>query len=93
MGLIARALEQEGISTVTVFLLHDIAEQIGIPRGLSVRWPFGHPLGEADNLAQQQTMIRHALDLLETATAPGTLIALPYRWRRETWTLDVGARN
>jgi D-proline reductase (dithiol) PrdB len=86
VGLIARALEQEGISTVTVFLLHDIAEQLGIPRGLSVRWPFGHPLGEPANVAQQHTMIRHALDLLATATAPGTLTALPYRWRRETWT-------
>nr|MBA3470533.1 hypothetical protein [Herpetosiphonaceae bacterium] len=72
---------------VTVFLLHEIAEQIGIPRGLSVRWPFGHPLGEPGNIAQQHTMIRHALDLLASATAPGTLIELPYRWRRETWTL------
>ena len=93
MGLIARVLEEHGISTVTVFLLHEIAEQVGAPRGLSVRWPFGHPLGEPGNIAQQTTMIRHSLDLLATATAPGTLIELPYRWRREQWRLDDGEHD
>lgn len=72
---------------MTVFLLHEIATQVGAPRGLSVRWPFGHPLGEPHNVAQQMTMIQHALTLLETATKPGTLLELPYRWRREQWTM------
>ena len=90
MGLIARVLEEHGISTVTVFLLHEIAEQVGAPRGLSVRWPFGHPLGEPGNIAQQTTMIRHALDLLASAAEPGALTALPYRWRREQWRRDDG---
>jgi hypothetical protein len=85
VGLIARVLEEHGISTVTVFLLHEIAEQVGAPRGLSVRWPFGHPLGEPGNVAQQTTMIHHALDLLVSAAEPGSLTALPYRWRREQW--------
>ena len=42
--------------------------QVGAPRGLSVRWPFGHPLGEPGNIPQQTIMIRHALDMLATAT-------------------------
>lgn len=77
-------MEQHGISTVVVFLLHEIAEKVGIPRGLSVKFPFGHPLGESHNVIQQNLLIRHALNLLETASEP-TLIALPYRWKRENW--------
>lgn len=77
-------MEAHGISTVVVFLLHEIAEQVGVPRGLSVKFPFGHPLGEPHNVTQQMLLIRQALNMLETATEP-MLIALPYRWKRENW--------
>ena len=89
MGLIARVLEQHGISTVVVFLLADIAAQVGAPRSLVVRWPFGHPLGEPGNIPQQMTVISDALRLLATAAAPGPPVELPYRWRRETWTMPT----
>lgn len=54
------------------------------PRAVFVRWPFGHPLGEAGNRAQQLTVIRDALRLLYAGT-PGALVDLPYRWRRERY--------
>lgn len=72
-----------------VFLLHDVAEQVSAPRGLSLRWPFGHPLGEPNNVPQQMTIIHAALHLLATAHQPGVLRELPYRWRRETWNLPT----
>lgn len=85
MGLIARVLEAAGISTVSFFLLAEIAQQLGIPRGLSVKFPFGHVLGEPDNLVQQQLLINHGLKLLINAPQAGTFVQLPYRWKRENW--------
>jgi D-proline reductase (dithiol) PrdB len=89
VGLIARVLEEHGISTVVVFLLADIAARVGAPRGVLVRWPFGHPLGEPGNAAQQMTVIRDALLLLAEADRPGIVRELPYRWRRETWSMPA----
>lgn len=70
---------------MTVFLLADIAARVGAPRGLVLRWPFGHPLGEPGNIPQQMTVIGDALRLLAEASEPGVLRELPYRWRRERW--------
>ena len=53
------------------------------PRGVHVRFPYGHPIGEANNLERQRQVILDALGLLESATEPGTVVELPYRWRRE----------
>ncbi len=78
-------LEAAGISTVSFFLLAEIAQQLGIPRGLSVKFPFGHVLGEPDKLVQQQLLINHGLNLLMQATQAGTFVQLPYRWKREDW--------
>jgi D-proline reductase (dithiol) PrdB len=81
VGLIQRAIEAAGIPTVSVSLLRGVTEKLGVPRAVAVRWPFGHPLGEPFNRAQQLTVIRDALGLLRAGT-PGTIVSLPYPWRR-----------
>jgi D-proline reductase (dithiol) PrdB len=50
-----------------------------------LRWPYGHPFGEPGNAAQQRAVLRAALKALVEITAPGTIVDLPYRWRRETY--------
>lgn len=85
MGLIQRAVEAAGIPTVSISVLRDVTVKVRPPRAVFVRWPFGHALGEPGNRAQQLTVIRDALAALY-ATAPGTLVDLPYRWRRERYT-------
>lgn len=62
-----------------------MTESVGVPRALFVKWPLGHPLGEADALAQQRTIIYDALDLLLRAPAPGTIRQPGYRWRRHDY--------
>ena len=42
-------------------------------------------MGEPGNADQQRVIIEDALGLLESATAPGTILTLPYRWRREDY--------
>jgi D-proline reductase (dithiol) PrdB len=84
VGLIQRAIEANGVPTVSVSLLHDVTEKLRPPRAVCLRWPFGHPLGEPFARAQQLTVIHDALALLYTAV-PGVLVTLPYRWRRERY--------
>jgi D-proline reductase (dithiol) PrdB len=85
VGLIARAIEAEGISTVLVMMNRGLAEKLQPPRVTHVQFPFGRPMGEPGNADQQRVIIEDALGLLESATAPGTILTLPYRWRREDY--------
>jgi len=85
VGLIARAIEAEGISTVIVMMFKEVAERMRPPRVVHVRFPFGRPLGEPGNADQQRVIIEDGLRVLTTANEPGTVVELPYRWRREDY--------
>ncbi|MCZ6676518.1 MAG: hypothetical protein O7E52_04635 [Candidatus Poribacteria bacterium] len=65
VGLIQRAIEAIGISTVSITLVLSITEQVKPPRALAVPYRFGYPLGEANNPALQRRIILAALDLLQ----------------------------
>ena len=82
MGLIQRAIEAEGIPTVGISILKEVTQKVRPPRSVFLRYPFGHPLGEAFNVAQQRTILLDALAGLETITAPGTILEPGYPWRR-----------
>ena len=79
----ARAIEAEGIPTVIVMMYRQVADALKAPRTAYVRFPFGQPLGEAGNADQQRVVIEDALRLLVTASKPGIVHPLPYRWRHE----------
>jgi len=82
VGLVQRAIEAEGIPTVGISILKEVTEKVRPPRTLFLRYPFGHPLGEAFNVAQQRTILLDALTGLETITEPGTILEPGYPWRR-----------
>ena len=82
MGLVQREIEQQGISTVSISLARNITEYIRPPRSYVLRYPFGHPLGEALHGAQQRQILRDVLDVLQSARTPATIVEAPYRWRR-----------
>ncbi len=82
MGLVQRAIEAGGIPTIGISLLKEITEKVRPPRALYLRYPFGHPLGEAHRLAQQRAILLAALHGLETITTPGTILEPGFRWRR-----------
>ena len=79
MGLIARAVETQGIPTVCVVMNRDIAENVKAPRALYVHFPYGAPLGPARNAPVQEAIVRAALDLLVNATGPG-VVEFPIEW-------------
>jgi hypothetical protein len=86
VGLIQRAIEAAGIPTVSISILRDVTAKVRPPRAVFLRWPFGHPLGEPGNLAQQFTVLYDSFQFLYTAK-PGELRDLPYGWRRKTYSV------
>ena len=85
MGLIQREIEKAGIPTISISILRKLTEEVKPPRTVYLRWPFGHPLGEPFNVPQQMTILKDAFKALREIKEPGTIIDLPYRWRRERY--------
>lgn len=82
MGLIQRAIEREGIPTIGITLQKEVTRRVKPPRAVYLRYPFGHPMGEAFAVRQQRAILLLALEALETVTVPGTILEPPWRWRR-----------
>lgn len=80
------------MSTACLVLVREVAERVRPPRALFLRWPFGNPCGEPGNARQQRRVVLDMLEAVRGAPAPGTLIDLPYRWRREDWGTIAGLR-
>jgi hypothetical protein len=70
VGLIQRAIEDIGISTVSITLVRSITERVNPPRALSVPYRFGYPLGEPNHPTLQRKIIQAALDLLRDEHPP-----------------------
>ncbi|MCY3743882.1 MAG: hypothetical protein OXH00_22945 [Candidatus Poribacteria bacterium] len=70
VGLIQRAVEETGISTVSITLDKNITQRVKPPRALSVPYRFGYPLGEPNNPELQHAIIAEALTLLEDTKEP-----------------------
>ncbi len=80
MPVLARTLEAAGLATVLITMMPFWAERVGVPRTLAVEFPFGQTLGRAGDTAQQTRIVRHALQVLESATEPGTIVHSDEQW-------------
>lgn len=90
MGLIQREIEKEGVPTIGVSIVREYSEKVKPPRTIFLKWPFGHPFGEPFNVAQQRLVLAEALRALYGIRDAGTIIDMPYRWRRERYdTKDI----
>ena len=84
VSLVARHLEAGGISTVIVGSARDIVEHCGVPRFLFTDFPLGNPCGKPWDVEMQRQVVGHALDLLESATAPRTTVQTPFIWSEDS---------
>ncbi len=82
MGLVQRAIEAGGVPTIGITLQKEVTRRVRPPRALFLRYPFGHPMGEAFATAQQRTILVDALTALETLSVPGQIVEPGYRWKR-----------
>jgi len=58
----------------------DITENVKTPRALFVHFPYGAPLGPAENVAVQESVVREALAVLVNAKRPGTIVDAGIEW-------------
>lgn len=86
MSLVARHLESNGIPTVILGAAWDIVTHCGVPRFAFLDFPLGNPCGKPYDPEMQATIATAAIDLFETASEPGTVVTMPYRWSdEESW--------
>jgi hypothetical protein len=65
VGLVAAELERQGISTVVIQLLRQVAEKVRPPRALFVPFKHGYPLDTPGDAHRQRAVLEAALQLLE----------------------------
>lgn len=89
VGLAARMLEENDISTVIMGCAKDIVEYVGVPRFLFSDFPLGNAAGRPRDRASQAFTLDLALNLLESAAAPRTTVQSPLVWSADPdWKLD-----
>ncbi len=72
VGLVSRALEEQGIPTVSVFIraFAHVARQLQVPRVLVTPHLMGRTIGAVGDRAGQREVVEAALRLLVEALAP-----------------------
>jgi hypothetical protein len=80
VSLVARHLESNGIPTVILGAARDIVEHCGVPRFVFTDFPLGSPCGQPFDVEMQGGIVGMALDLLENATEPRTIVEAGIAW-------------
>ena len=74
VSLAAAEIERNGVATVAIILLRDIALRVRPPRALAVPFPHGFPLGRPNDPERQQCVLDAASALLEDRATQGPLL-------------------
>lgn len=74
MCLVAAEIERQGIPTVAIQLLREVAERVRPPRALYVPFPHGYPLDTPGDAERQHAVIEEALKMLEEQAAAGPVL-------------------
>jgi hypothetical protein len=65
VSLIAAEIERQGITTVCIVLLREVAEKVRPPRALFVPFRHGYPLDQPNDAARQRAVVVGALEVAE----------------------------
>ena len=96
MSLVARRLEEAGVTTVVIGSARDIVEEAGVARFLFVDFPLGNPCGKPGDTEMQREIVDLALRLAGSAVAARTTVQAPHRWGSDDWRtafMAVGDHN
>jgi len=69
VSLVAAECERQGISSVTIVLLKNVAEKVRPPRALWVPFRHGYPLDSPHDADKQRAVIEFALAMFEDRSA------------------------
>ncbi len=82
-GLIARALESAGISTLVAGVNPDLLELVRPPRAVWSPFPAGATFGKPGNATQQQDILKDMFAAFYQMHERGSVWRLPHRWQSE----------
>src|SRR5215217_1742627 len=82
VGLLQGAIEAAGISTIAITVRPEVTVNMRVPRAAYLRFPTGNPVGEPHEPNQQRAILRGVLAALQAIQEPGTVLEMPYRWKR-----------
>jgi hypothetical protein len=86
VSLLARHLEENGISTVTFSNAKDITSSACNPRTVFSDYPLGNACGKPQDLENQREVLMTGFKSLEEAGRPGEIVQTPFHWRDdEEW--------
>jgi hypothetical protein len=89
VSLVARHLEENGISTVVMGCAKDIVEHAAVPRFLFSDFPLGNSAGKPHDTESQAFTLELALQVLAMAPAAQTTVQSPLRWSADaSWKRD-----
>ena len=89
IGLLARVLEREGLTTVTVTGAWDITERVRPPRAGFLNYPLGNSLGRPNEPVEQRAICLEVLRTAESAILPGEIVPLGFTWPEPSWADDI----
>ena len=90
-----RVVEEAGIPTVEIGSGRDIMEAVKPPRAVFMNFPLGHQTGKPFDKELQRAIVVAALEMLKSATEPGTIVDLPYVWKEgdDSWQEEAVKRG
>jgi len=78
VGLVQRAIEQEGIATISVTMAPDMTRRVRVPRAVYAAFPLGHPFGFPGEAFRQREILSRMLREAARIRDPGTIVDLGY---------------
>jgi len=80
VGLVQREIEAAGFSTISLSMMPELTNSVGVPRNAAIEHPFGLTLGLPGDAARQLAVLRATLRALEEISQPGSVVHLPFEW-------------
>lgn len=74
---------------MTMSSAYDITAKVKPPRAAFLNYPLGNSVGQPDQQDEQRAILRAALGLLESASEPGAIVDLLFRWPGDDWQAKV----
>ena len=82
VGLVHGQIEKSGIPCLSATVIPFVTHYSLVSRSAYIRFPQGAPVGEPHQRKQQRQIMAALLDAFDTIEEPGTMVELPFRWRR-----------
>jgi len=78
VGLVQRAIEEAGISTISVTMAPDLTRRVRVPRAVYAAFPLGHPFGFPGEAFRQREILSRMLREAAAIREPGAIVDLGY---------------